>query len=177
MEKLKEFDIQIYKLSTKLHEFEFPVSDAFFSEFEGEIVESGKFLIKVNLDKRENMIEANVGFHGFINLICDRSLKPFEQIVDIEKKVLFKYGEEEAELEEDVFVITKNTQTINLAHFIYETIALEVPLKKVHPDEVVEDEDTDEYIYIDDSLESDEEDENDETDPRWAALKNLKNKN
>ncbi|MBK6263754.1 DUF177 domain-containing protein [Marivirga sp. S37H4] len=176
MEKLKEFDIQIYKLSNKLHEYEYPISDAFFSQFEGEIVESGKLLVRITLDKRENMIEASVDFNGFLNLICDRSLKPFEKPVDIKKKVLFKYGEEEAELEEDVFVITKNTQTINLAHFIYETVALEVPLKKIHPDEVVEDEDTDEYIYIDDSLESEDE-EKEDIDPRWAALKNLKNKN
>ncbi|PTB92421.1 DUF177 domain-containing protein, partial [Marivirga lumbricoides] len=60
--------------------------------------------------------------------------------------------------------------------FIYETIALEVPLKKIHPDEELEDEESNEYIYIDDSLDSEEE-ENEEVDPRWEALKNLKNKN
>jgi uncharacterized metal-binding protein YceD (DUF177 family) len=175
MEKLTEFDIQIYKLSNKIHEYEYAVNDSFFAKFEGEIVESGDFLIKIALDKRENIIELNIFFDGYINLICDRSLKDFKQNTSIEKKVLFKYGEEEAELKEDVFIITKNTQTINLAHFIYETIALEVPLKKIHPDEQVEDEDTDEYIYIDDSLDSEK--DNEVADPRWEALKNLKNEN
>ncbi len=176
MEKLTEFDIQIYKLSNKLHEYEYSIKDAFFAKFEGEIVESGNFLIKVALDKRENLIEANIFFNGHLNLVCDRSLKDFKQPTSLEKKVLFKYGDEEVELEEDVFIITKSTQTINLAHFIYETIALEVPLKKIHPDEQVEDEDTNEYIYIDDTLDSDEED-SDLADPRWEALKNLKNEN
>ena len=175
MEKLTAFDIQIYKLSNKLHEYEYTVDDSFFSKFEGEIVESCNFSIKIALDKRENIIEANIFFNGYINLVCDRSLKDFKQTTVLVKKVLFKYGEEEAELKEDVFVITKNTQTINLAHFIYETIALEVPLKKIHPDEMREDEDTDEYIYIDDSVESEDDDE--AADPRWEALKNLKNEN
>lgn len=176
MEKLTEFDIQIYKLSNKLHEYEYTVNDSFFAIFEGEIVESGNFSIKIALDKRENLIEANIYFDGYINLVCDRSLKDFKQPCSLEKKVLFKYGEEEVELEEDVFVITKNTQSINLAHFIYETIALEVPLKKIHPDEQLDDEDTNEYIYIDDSLDSEEED-SEVADPRWEALKNLKNDN
>ncbi|GAA5044126.1 DNA-binding protein [Marivirga lumbricoides] len=176
MEKLKEFDIQIYKLSNKLHEYEFFVDNDFFSLFEGEIVESGRFSIKIELDKRENLIELNINFEGYLNLVCDRSLKDFEKPISLRKKLLYKYGEEEAELEDDVFVITKTTQSINPAHFIYETIALEVPLKKIHPDEELEDEESNEYIYIDDSLDSEEE-ENEEVDPRWEALKNLKNKN
>ncbi len=176
MEKLTEFDIQIYKLSNKLHEYEYSINDAFFAKFEGEIVESGKFSVKIALDKRENLIETNIFFDGYLNLVCDRSLKDFRQPTFLERKVLFKYGDEEAELEEDVFVITKNTQTINLAHFIYETIALEVPLKKIHPDEQVDDEDTNEYIYIDDTLDS-EEDDSEVVDPRWEALKNLKKDN
>lgn len=175
MEKLKEFDIQIYKLSNKLHEYEYSINNDFFSLFEGEIVESGQFSIKIELDKRENLIELNINFNGHLNLICDRSLKEFDKPVNIKRKLLYKYGEEEAELEDDVFVITKSTQSINPAHFIYETIALEVPLKKIHPDEELEDEESNEYIYIDDSLDSEEEKE--EIDPRWEALKNLKNEN
>lgn len=173
---LKEFDIQIYKLSNKLHVYEYEVSDAFFEHFEGDIVEHGKIDVTINLDKRENLIEANIEFKGYIDLVCDRSLRDFKHSVDVEKKVLYKYGEEEAELEDNVFIITKNTQVINVSHFIYETIALEIPLKRIHPEELQEDEEHNQYYYIDEEFESEEDNiEEDEVDPRWAALKNLKN--
>jgi len=64
---------------------------------------------------------------------------------------------------------------INVGHFIYETIALQIPLKKLHPDEIEEDEEHNDYVYIDDAEEEIEQDE-ENIDPRWAALKNLKKK-
>lgn len=182
MEKLKEFDIHIYKLSNKLHTYEYQVSEDFFEQFGGEIIETGKVDIKIDLDKRENLIEANVNFSGYIDMVCDRSLRDFEHPIELEKKILFKYGEEEAELEDNVFVITKNTQTINISQFIFETIALEIPLKRIHPDELLEDEENNQYIYIDSEFDEADNDnttpeEEEEIDPRWAALKNLKKEN
>ncbi|MGJ3234805.1 YceD family protein [Marivirga sp.] len=175
MEKLKDFDIQVYKLGIKQHEYEFTVNSDFFSNFEGELVKSGEVKIQLLLDKRENIIELNFDFSGFVDLISDRSLEPFQYPIDIDKKLLYKYGEEEQELEEDVMVITKNTQVINVGHFIYETIALQIPLKKLHPDEIEEDEEHNEYVYIDDA-EEDIEEEEEKIDPRWEALKNLNKK-
>lgn len=175
MEKLKNFDIQVYKLDNKQHEYEYVVENDFFSEFEGDFVESGKVEIQLLLDKRENLMELNFDFSGYVDLISDRSLEPFQYPIEINKKLLYKYGEEEQELEDDVMVITKNTQVINVGHFIYETIALQIPLKKLHPDEIEEDEEHNDYVYIDDAEEEIEQDE-ENIDPRWAALKNLKKK-
>jgi len=174
MEKLKDFDIQIYKLGNKQHEYDFSVNTDFFSKFEGELVESGEVKINLLLDKRENLMELDFEFSGYLDLISDRSLEAFQYPIDISKKLLYKYGEEEQELEEDVMVITKNTQVINVGHFIYETIALQIPLKKLHPDEIEEDEEHNEYVYIDDAEEEIEEEES--IDPRWAALKKLNKK-
>jgi uncharacterized metal-binding protein YceD (DUF177 family) len=176
MEKLKNFDIQVYKLDNKQHEYEYVVENDFFSEFEGDFVESGKVEIQLLLDKRENLMELNFDFSGYVDLISDRSLEPFQYPIEINKKLLYKYGEEEQELEDDVMVITKNTQVINVGHFIYETIALQIPLKKLHPDEIEEDEEHNDYVYIDDAEEEIEQDE-ENIDPRWAALKNLKKRN
>ena len=71
-------------------------------------------------------------------------------------------------------MITKSTQSINIAHFIYETIALQVPLKKLHPDEEEGDDASDEYVYVDDAGDTEDESEQEqEIDPRWAALQKL----
>jgi uncharacterized metal-binding protein YceD (DUF177 family) len=100
--------------------------------------------------------------------------------------MVYKYGSEEKEIDENVFMITRDTPVINVAQLIYEFILLALPLKKIHPDHrnELDDEELEVeggYVYIDDELES--EDENPESteeikpvDPRWEQLKKLKNK-
>lgn len=175
MENLKSFDIQIYKLDNKQYEYEYSVNTDFFNEFEGELVESGEVMIKLLLDKRENLMELNFDFSGYVDLISDRTLAPFQLPIDVSSKLLYKYGEEERELEDDVMVITKDTQVINVGHFIYELIALEIPLKRLHPDEIEGDEEHNDYVYIDDADEVSEDNE-EAIDPRWAALEKLNKK-
>lgn len=175
MEKLKDFDIQIYNLSNKVHTYEYKIDSSFFDLFEGDLQEEGTFNIQIELDKRENIIEVDLFINGQYQLTCDRSLEEFELPVSVERKLLYKYGEEEKELEDDVNVITKQTQKINIAHFIYEFLLLAIPMKKLHPKYENEEDEEDEIIYFDESEETTDDEE--QIDPRWAALKNLKNKN
>ena len=49
--------------------------------------------------------------------------------------------------DDDVFVITANTQRIHFEQFLYEWILLAVPMKKVHPDLRDEGDDDDESLW------------------------------
>jgi uncharacterized metal-binding protein YceD (DUF177 family) len=125
-----------------------------------------------------------------VKLICDRSLEEFFEPLDLKEKIIFKYGEEEQEINEDVYMITRDTPKINVAQFIYEFVLLGLPAKRIHPDYRTEmDEDDYEgegmYAYIDGDTFEDEEteeeinsekQEEESTDPRWELLKKLKNK-
>ena len=175
MKGLSKFNIEIYKLANVKHEFDFEIADAFFAHFENSPVSEGNVKVHVSIDKRENMIEANFQFKGEIILVCDRSLEPYHQEIVLEEKLLYKYGEEEKEIDEQVSIITKQTQVINIGQFIYETIALTIPFKKLHPKFQEEGFESEEgsMIYRDSSEEADE--ESDPVDPRWEILKNLKN--
>lgn len=172
---LKEFNIHIFNLSNKKHDYSFEIKNNFFSHFENSLIEEGRLVARLILDKRENIIEAKIKIKGSITLICDLSLEAFDFPMDISETILYKYGETEEELDDNVFVITKNTQTLNFAELIFELITVAVPMKKVHPDH----DNGDEPLYY--SLGSDQNDEeaseeNNTIDPRWNALKGLKNK-
>lgn len=180
LEKLKairEYDIHIFKLSNGEHDYQFEISDSFFELFENEIFNKGKLLANVSLLKSDSMIQMFFHVEGTVELTCDRSLELFDHPVSFETKMIFKYGDEEKELSEDVMVILKDTQTINIADLLYEFIGLEVPMKKLHPKFQEENDNAEEMIMIYSSAEEGEEDEQNEEiiDPRWAALKNLKN--
>ena len=182
------YDIDIFRLDNGEHHFEMDVNDAFFALYNYGLVERGKAKVDILLQKTDTMITLDFDIRGTVELICDRSLEHFEYPIELEERLLVKYGEEEEELDDDLLIITKNTQKINLAQFIYEIIGISLPMKKIHPDYLEEDdeEDFDEdnlsegrivYSSLPEGIEEEEKQqgEEEEIDPRWAILKNLKN--
>ncbi|MFY0592759.1 YceD family protein [Roseivirga sp.] len=177
MKALREFDIHIFKLSNGEHNYQFEISDSFFELFENEIFSKGNLLADVSLQKSSSMIQMNFHVEGKLELTCDRSLDLFDHSLSFDSRMHFKYGDEEKELSEDVMVITKDCQTINVADLLFEFIGLETPMKKLHP-RYEDEEDNDEeliVVYTSQDDDTDEQEKEEEVDPRWAALKNLKN--
>ncbi len=80
----------------------------FFELYGKALLEGGQFTATVILDKRETLIESHFKIRGAAKLICDRSLEPFDLPMDIDKMIMFKYGEEEKELSEEIVLITRN---------------------------------------------------------------------
>lgn len=140
---------------------------------------TGKLTADVSLQKSESMIQMIFKVEGTIELTCDRSLDLFDQPISFENTMIYKFGDEEKELSEDVMIILNDTQTINIADLLFEFIGLQVPMKKLHPRFQEDDDDQEEGIMVYSSTVDDsktEEQQEEDVDPRWAALKKLKNK-
>lgn len=182
----RQYDIDIFKLADGEHQFELEVNDAFFALFNYGLIEKGKAEVALLLKKSSTMLTLHFAVKGTVELICDRSLEPFEQPIELEERLIVKYGEEEQDLDDDLLIITQNTQKINVAQFIYEIIGISLPMKKIHPDYLEED-DEDEFddlnqaklVYSslgeEQDIEEETNSEEEEADPRWAILKKLKN--
>ncbi|MFN6944911.1 MAG: YceD family protein, partial [Cytophagaceae bacterium] len=116
-----------------------------------------------------------------IELTCDRSMEQFDFNVDTNNSLIFKFGEEFAELTEEIITIPRDYPTLNMAQYIYEFIGLAIPMKKLHPKFVNEDElqDADTVLIYSSGEPEEAEDETtgeeDNDDPRWNILKNLRN--
>jgi uncharacterized protein len=191
MKALKKYDIEIFKLNNGKHEYNFEINQEFFEIFESNLVEKGKGKIHIEVDKSETMLNMLVQGEGTVELECDRSLEMFDNPFDINEKIIFKYGEETAELNDNLYVIEKNTQKLNIAQILYDLIGLSIPMKKIHPKFREEDDDIEgeiiegKLIYSSLDIVDDEIDENllneseneDTTDPRWDILKKLKDNN
>jgi uncharacterized protein len=173
---LKEFSVNIIGLSKKAHQFDFQIIDSFFDAYGKETVSKARLDAKVTLDKRETFIEADFEVSGEVTLVCDRSLEPFNHPLKFHRKVIFKYGEEPQEISDEIVVITRDQDSLDLGQYLYEFIVLEIPAKKIHPDLIEEEDDEEEgnlkMIYS--TGPSDDKDDNDEIDPRWEKLKKLK---
>ena len=182
MKELSKYNIDIYGLEDKQYDYDMESGDAFFEELDQDLIEHGHFKTHVELNKSATMIQLHFHTEGTVGLICDRSLEPFEEPVFSDERLILKFGDHNEELTDEIEIINRNTNRINIARYIFEFIALSLPVKKIHPSLRTEDEDTispeDDEVVLVYSSESEEEDESEETeekiDPRWEALKKLK---
>ncbi|WP_323757659.1 DUF177 domain-containing protein [Roseivirga sp.] len=178
MKPIRKYEIQIFKLSTGLHDFEFLLDDEFFELFDNDMISKGKLTANISLNKSETMIQTVFRIKGSIELECDRSLDLFDFPIDLERPFIYKLGNEHEELSDEVMVIPRDTQQLNVASIMFEFIGLEIPMKKLHPRFQEEDDNSEEEVLMIYSSEDDEENEDQENeesiDPRWASLKKLK---
>ena len=173
MKGLREFQIEIFRLGHKRHDFEYEITDKLFTLHEHSIVDHGRGKCKLALDKSETMMALHFDIDAEIELTCDRSLEKFWYPVKLEEEIIIKFGDDNYTLSEDVLVIKHETPSINIGEFIYEFINLAVPMKKLHPKYEDEDGEQPELIYTS-QQDSEAENEEEQMDPRWEALKKLK---
>jgi uncharacterized protein len=174
---LNNFSVNIIGLAKKQHEFSFKLDSRFFEQYGNQTVSSGDFDAKVILNKKETLIEAEFEIKGKADLICDRSLDPFQLPINIHRKVMFKYGDAAEEVSDEIVIITHEQDRLDVGQFMYEYIVLEVPIKKIHPrfqNENEEEEETE--VSEDGTLVYRTDKEEEKIDPRWEQLKKLKQK-
>lgn len=171
---MKAYSVNIVGLSNKIHHFEFEIGPAFFDRYGKDLISDGAFTATVELNKHETFIETEFTINGIAKLICDRTLDPFDFPIKAKHKIVFKFGDEDKEVTEEIMIINRDTVNLELGHYIYEFIALAIPMKKLHPrfkDEDEEDEREGKIIY---SSETDDTIDEQNIDPRWEQLKKLK---
>ncbi len=172
---MKDFSVNIIGLNKKVHHFQFELKDYFFERYGKEVLSNGDFDAQISLDVRETFIEADFKISGHTQLVCDRSLEPFRHELHINRKVIFKYGEEPQEISDEIVIITPDQEKIDVGQYMYEFIALSIPIKKLHPDLVGkgEDEEDDADVKLVYSTSTNSE-EKEVIDPRWEELRKLK---
>jgi uncharacterized metal-binding protein YceD (DUF177 family) len=82
-----------------------------------------------------------------------------------------KFGAEPGEESEDVIILAEKEYKVDISHYIYEFLTLHLPAKRVHG------EDKDGHSLCNSDVIRILEEHSDEqgSDPRWDALKKLKN--
>ena len=166
--------INIAGLSLKTHHFSFSLDDAFMQVYGKGYLPPGLYHAQIALNKHETFIEGDFKITGLAHLVCDRSLEPFDFPLEIEKKVLFKYGEEEEELTDEITIISRERSGLDVGQLLYEFIGLAIPLKKLHPKFEKQDHDGDEAELVYTTATENTPIIEVEVDPRWEKLKKLK---
>ncbi len=115
---------------------------------------------------------------GWVEVACDVTNELFQQPIESSIDVVVKFGDEFNDENEELLIIPYSEFKINIAQYIYETIVLAIPVKRIHPgvndgtfhSEVFE---KLKELEIRDREEELKEESNKEIDPRWDKLKDI----
>tara|TARA_B100000575_G_scaffold294531_1_gene311172 strand:- start:12777 stop:13277 length:501 start_codon:yes stop_codon:yes gene_type:complete len=166
MLKLKTYEIPFSKSQRTLtipHDF---------LETEGIVVLEG--ILSLDIDRSDHLIHIKSMVTSSLELRCDRSLDTFIYESQCDLVIIYKEGlkEEEIDLHSSIKKLEKHQQVIEFDQEVRDMLLLSLPTKRIHP------------RYLDDYGDPKEllneqfgysEDNKDSIDPRWYALKNLKN--
>ena len=181
LKSLQEYSIPFTGLKEGKHQFNFDVDKRFFDEFEYSLVKNGNLKVELELDKQETMLILQFMIKGHIFLNCDVCLSDFPTVVDSKERQIVKFSDDET-LEDDteeIIILARNEHELDVSTLVYEYINLAVPYFH-RCDEAGSTEWCDKEMVKKieklSGLEPEKEEEQNIADPRWDALKNIKNK-
>ncbi|MCM4172711.1 DUF177 domain-containing protein [Arenibacter sp. TNZ] len=169
----KEFIIPFSGLKQGKHEFEYNIENTFFESFEYDEFNGAAIKLEVTLNKMSTMMELEMRARGTVNVNCDLTSEPFDQIVKADLELVVKFGDEYNNDNDEILIIPHSEYQINIAQYVYEMLVLSVPQKKVHPGVL---DGTLQSVVLDKLIElqpKETKENKEDIDPRWDALKKL----
>lgn len=176
MNRTKEFLIPFVGLKLGKHHFEYQINNAFFENFDYDEFQNSDIKVAVVLDKKSNMLELEFKHKGTVNVPCDLTGEDFDLPIKGKMKLIVRFGEAFNNDNEELLILPFGEFEIDIMQYIYEMIALSVPLKRVHPgvkDGSLKTEALDKLKELQVKEEVKKEDKEENIDPRWDKLKQL----
>lgn len=134
MDVAKSYKIAYKGLKNGLHEFDFKVDGTLFEAYESTEIKGGACNVHVSLSRAETQLELHTVIEGAVTVACDRCLEDCDVPVCFDGKLLVKFSDETDEYDGETMWISPSESELDLTQYIYESIVLSLPYRRVHPD-------------------------------------------
>ena len=168
MEAMKEHTIPFTGLKDGVHTYRFELGDEFFTLAGEEEFEGGRVAVDVKLDKSPALLVVDLHAEGPVTLRCDHCNAPMEYALKGDQRQIFQLNGEEDMDDDELVGLPAGAHSLELTHYIYECLRLSLPARHVHPAGQCDPE-------VEAVLQQLNVDHEPLPDPRWEALKDLKN--
>ena len=174
------------------HTYTYKIDNQFFADIDAPQIQKGDLDVQLTVQKSIGVFVLDFHTEGVVYVPCDRCLDDVEIDIDTDNTLKVKLGEEESD-DDEFITVSEMDGFINIAWYVYEFIALSLPIKHVHaPGECNEamlgalnkylktDANADDMDDDDDyeaGEATDDEAAPKEIDPRWNELKKILNNN
>lgn len=180
---LNKYKVELKNMVSDTCEYKYRLDNQFFTDIDSTEIQKGELDVTLKVKKTSGVYRLDFQTVGNIIVTCDRCLDEMEQPIESSDVLKVKLGDEFSEVG-DIVIVPEEDGYINVAWFMYEFIALNIPIKHVHAvgncnmDMLhklnkhlrMEDDGADSKICNGD-------DEVREIDPRWNELKKILDNN
>ena len=172
MYSLDSLNINLKGLTDNDTRLDFSLNDDYFQSLDETEVTRGNVSVGVDIHKvTDSCFELDFNIEGTVTVTCDRCLDDMLQPISTNTRLVAQFGEEYSE-DDDLVTVEEGSGILNVAWFVYESIALQIPIKHVHAPGKCNRAMIDMLEEHSATRSSDEEEQN--IDPRWSALLKLK---
>ena len=166
------FKIDLKQLNDGQTKLRFGIGDEFFEAIDAPDVRKGELTVEVVIDKNPHFVTLDFHTEGVVCIPCDLCLDDMAQPIETENRLVVKFGNSYSE-DDDIITVDENEGILDTAWFIYESIALAIPIKHVHAPGKCNPAMS--KMLVEHSAARSSEGESETTiDPRWEKLKNIK---
>ena len=168
---IESFKIDLKALPQGQSSYEYKLDNEYFEAIDAPDVQRGELSCSLSVNRTDDFYELNFHTEGVIHIPCDICLDDMDVDICTDDRLVAKFGEDYSE-DDDLVTVAENEGILDVSWFIYEFIALNIPIKHVHapgkcnPAMI-------EMLQEHSAARSGEEEEA-AVDPRWAALLKLK---
>jgi uncharacterized metal-binding protein YceD (DUF177 family) len=159
---------------------DYELDDTYFSALSDAEIKGGSLHVSGSIRKTVGFFELLFDISGTVRIPCDRCLDDMNQPIETQLRLVAKLVSSDMIAEgkrttddDDIVTVDESEGILDLSWFIYETIALAVPIQHVHqPGDC-----NDAMMRVLDehsAARSSDADAKKEIDPRWEALLKLK---
>ncbi len=127
MDAFVAYSLPIQGLKSGENRFEYEIDSEFFKNFEDSPVGEAQIKFEILLDKRPDLLILDFALKGHVGVECDRCTAPINLPLEGERQLMVKFGEQEEEEDEVVYLPDWNA-TFNLAKYLYEFTVLSLPI-------------------------------------------------
>jgi uncharacterized metal-binding protein YceD (DUF177 family) len=132
------YNIAISGLPAEIRTYPFELDDAFFAEFEGSEVQRGQLHAEVSVEKKRDFLQLGVHINGNVTTPCDRCLDDLQLPVQFDATPVVKFTESHTgdplPNDDDILWVTAGDNELDVASYLYDSIILSLPLRRVHPE-------------------------------------------
>ena len=172
MYSLEPFKIDLAGLKEGDTAFAYDLDDAYFAAVEAPEVSRGCVHVSLTANRSDGVFRLGFHIEGTVHVPCDICLDDMEQEISADNSLTARIGEEYSE-DDDLVTVGKDDPVLDVSWFIYEFIALGIPIKHVHapgkcnPAMI-------KLLEEHSAARSGEGDDEEPVDSRWSELEKLK---
>ena len=166
MDRVDGYKVDLKSMTEDAVSHRWVLADDFFSAVHGPEIEKGQMEVALRVKRTSEAFDLDFQYNGQVEVECDRCLEPMSLPIHGECSLQVKLGEEDGD-DGELVTVAENPGTLDLSWYLYEMLALEIPIRHIHPEGQCNDK-VMECLNKGGTTK--------QMDPRWAALEQLKTK-